>query len=145
MPVEVLDDEAGRPLVGPRGQVAVFVRAGGRSPARDFLSKECQKPMRKKFHGTFGALVRMGADLVNDERFKPLKGPGKPLWEFKEHDHRLYCARNQTGQNVDVVLLAGWIKDKKGKARQEAREVERAISLYVEYVREAGNHENGPR
>jgi hypothetical protein len=74
----------------------------------------------------------MGARYVNGERFKPLGGKGKPLWEFKEHDHRLFCVRRQRGDSLDVYLLSGWIKDKGGRSKEEDREITRAQSYREE-------------
>ena len=71
---------------------------------------------KKKFEGSFDALSKMGAQYCNAQRFKALIGDGKPLWVFKEHDHRLYCERRVVdGEGVSVVLLSGWIKDKEGR------------------------------
>lgn len=102
---------------GKQGTVAEYVRSGGRCPARVFLDW-CQKPMRDKFDDAFVALVRMGASYVNQERFWLLHGHGKPLWEFKEHHHRLYCAREQVGPAVRVILLHGWKKQKEGGTKE---------------------------
>ena len=89
--------------------------------------------MLKKFQGSFQALTHMGIEYQNQQRFTPLHGAGKPLWEFKEHDHRLYCLRNiLPSKSVEIVLLSGWIKDKKGKAIEETREIERAKKLLTE-------------
>lgn len=92
--------------------------------------------MLKKFKGSFHALTLMGSDYVNDQRFKPLTGKGKPLWEFKEFDHRLYCVRTVFGDSVEIVLLNGWSKYKKGKSREEPSQVDRALLLYEEYLAE---------
>jgi hypothetical protein len=114
-------------------RVYMLQRETGRCPAADFLAG-CQTPMVKRFNGSFGALIQMGADYVSHERFRPLKQQGRPLWEFKEHDHRLYCIREVNGKIASVVLLNGWVKDKAGKANtQEAREIAKAKSLYEEY------------
>lgn len=84
----------------------------------------------------------MGADYQVPERFKPLHGDGKPLWEFKEHGHRLYCLRivSDAAGSVVVILLSGWKKDKDGKGKNEEREeIKRAQRLREEYVkRETG-------
>jgi len=81
----------------------------------------------------------MGAKYVNETRFKPLHGDGKPLWEFKEHDHRLYCIRFvETGDRADVVLLNGWIKDKEGKTKRENSQIATAKTLYAEYQPSGG-------
>lgn len=117
-----------------------FRRANGRCPSKDFLG-DLQSKMADRFSGSFKALTRMGASYENRQRFTPLSGDGKPLWEFKEHDHRLYCLRTITGPDgrfVEVVLLSGWIKDKKGKAREEARKIETAKSLHREYQEKTG-------
>jgi hypothetical protein len=93
--------------------------------------------MRKRFDGQCRALTITGADYANQERFHPLHGEGKPLWELKEHDHRLYSVRALVGiGRIDVVLLNGWIKDKKGKTDKEDREIEKAKSLYGEFLKE---------
>ena len=114
---------------GARGAVLFWEPDRGKSPAREFL-EGLQERDRRKFNGNFGALLRLGPEHRNRERFTPLSGKkGKPLWEFKEHDHRLYCLRRQVGSHVYAVLLNGWTKDKAGKGRQEAREIKRAQSL----------------
>jgi hypothetical protein len=93
--------------------------------------------MLKRFNGQFDALTKTGADYCNHQRFRPLTGKGKPLWEFKEHDHRLYCFRRILRANlILVVLFNGWIKDKEGKTDREKREIEKAIDLYTEFSEE---------
>lgn len=78
----------------------------------------------------------MGAAYYIHERFKPLHGEGKPLWEFKHSQHRLYCERTELPDRcVRIVLLSGWIKDKAGKAQQEAREIKTAKALLTEMQR----------
>ena len=84
----------------------------------------------------------MGARYYNSQRFKALTGNGKPLWEFKEHDHRLYCERSVDGENVSVVLLNGWIKDKKGKSKRERNEVATAQTLLGECIAERKGRRN---
>lgn len=112
-----------------------FRRRNHRCPAQDFL-KGLNQEMAKKFKGAFHALTIMGSEYVNSQRFKPLTGKGKPLWEFKEFDHRLYCVRIVTGSIVDIVLLNGWSKDKGGKGKEEPEHIDRAILLYEEYMAE---------
>jgi hypothetical protein len=90
-----------------------------------------------KFDGAFRSIVHdTGARFENYERFHALTGTGKPLWEFKEHDHRIYCHRKVEGDRVNVVLLHGWIKDKKGRSLQEGNEVTRAQNLLQEFLAE---------
>ena len=122
---------------GPLGRVYRFRRANSRCPAADFL-KGCDQKMAKKLKGAFYAITLMGSEYVNSQRFKPLTGKGKPLWEFKEHDHRLYCIRLVRGDSVDVVLLCGWSKDKEGKSKEEPLHIEKALLLYQEYLDEMG-------
>jgi hypothetical protein len=86
--------------------------------------------------GSFATLTRLGIDYQIHERFKPLHGEGKPLWEFKEHGHRLYCLRRGTdvAGSVTVILLSGWKKDKDGKRSNEEREeIKKAQHLREEY------------
>ena len=83
----------------------------------------------------------MGSDYQIRERFTPLHGAGKPLWEFKEHDHRLYCARLVIGKFVDVILLNGWVKDKRGKAREEPRHIAAAKNLLAEHAQVQADEE----
>jgi hypothetical protein len=92
--------------------------------------------MSKKFKGSFDALSKTGASYHNDQRFKAMIGNGKPLWEFKEHDHRIYCFRRVEGQRVAIVLLDGWIKDKEGRNKQEINRVQAAQSLLAEFLSE---------
>ncbi|MGO4882189.1 MAG: hypothetical protein ACLP59_15355 [Bryobacteraceae bacterium] len=96
-------------------------RINQRCPSADFL-KGIEKAMRRRFDGQLDALSKDGGGVQyeNQQRFHALHGDGKPLWEFKEHDHRLYCARLQRGTDrLDVVLFSGWIKDKKGRTEKE--------------------------
>jgi hypothetical protein len=89
--------------------------------------------MRKKFAGQFDALSKQGSLYENHQRFRPLHGKGKPLWEFKEFDHRIYCNRSVVEQTkVEIVLLSGWVKDKAGKTGKEDREIEKALGLLGE-------------
>jgi hypothetical protein len=121
---------------GDQGSVSIFVRAvGRRSPARDFL-ESCEKRFQRRFDDQFGALVRTGAKYYNHQRFRPLTGGGKPMWEFKEHDHRMYCRRTVTGVIVDIVLLSGWIKDKT-RGREERNEINKAKNLLDELESES--------
>jgi hypothetical protein len=94
--------------------------------------------MAKKFNGSFLALMSTGSDYCNHQRFWPLQGAGKPLWEFKEHDHRLYCYRQvaRDSKFVRIVLLYGWAKDKAGRTKREDREIAKAMSLYGEFESE---------
>jgi len=95
--------------------------------------------MRNKFAGQFDALMKMGAPYCNHQRFRPLNAPGKPLWEFKEHDHRLYCLRKEaqnTPNVIVVILFNGWVKDKRGKTEEENREINRALGLCKEFLNE---------
>jgi len=111
------------------------VRVNGRCPANDFIDQLDSK-MGKKFAGQFDALTKTGANYVNDQRFRPLRGAGKPLWEFKEHDHRLYCFRKVLTNAILLVLLSGWIKQKTGRTNKEDREVEHAMGIYNEFMNE---------
>jgi hypothetical protein len=78
-----------------------------------------------------------GAEYENQQRFHALHKKGKPLWELKEHDHRLYCARLLRGTgNMDIVLFNGWKKDKDGRSDREDREIDKAISIYNEFLAE---------
>jgi len=78
-----------------------------------------------------------GTAYENHQRFHSLRGDGKPLWEFKEHDHRLYCARLPRGAGrMDIVLFNGWIKERNGRTEREDREIEKAVSLYNEFLAE---------
>ena len=120
---------------GSLARIVRFGRAGGRCPADDFLSGT-QPRMRKRFLGQFDALTKQGPNYCNSQRFTPLHGHGKPLWEFKEHDHRLYCSRQLYGNYLVVVLLSGWVKDKKGRTDKENREIQKALDVYSEFLAE---------
>ena len=120
---------------GELARIVFYERANGRCPARDFLEGLDSK-MANKFKGPFDAIMKTGADYCNQVRFKPLSGQGKPLWEFKEHDHRLFCHRRVVEQAVQIVLLSGWVKDKKGKGKEEEREIKRAKDLEREFLAE---------
>lgn len=96
--------------------------------------------MVRKFKGQFDAVTKCGAAYCNDQRFTPLRGDGKPLWEFKEFDHRLYCCRRVIPPNrVVLVLFSGWAKQKKEKTDREKREIQRAMDLHDEFMKEGGN------
>ena len=121
---------------GPKADVFLFVRDTERCPAREFLDN-CEDRMKKRFRGSFFAATREGDAYHNEQRFKPLKGDGKPLWEFKEHDHRIYCYRrriNGIGEKMEFILLCGWVKDKK-RGREEDREIQSAKRLLDELLR----------
>ncbi len=116
------------------GRIGYYVRFNKRCPGKDFLEYECQQNFSKRFKGQFQQIVNhQGATCINDYRFYPLRGDGTPLWEFKEHDHRLYCSREVIGKGVEIVLFNGWIKDKKGKAKEERAQIKRAKTLLGEY------------
>jgi hypothetical protein len=101
--------------------------------------KSLERKDSKKFAGQFDALTKMGTDFVNQQRFRALHGEGKPLWEFKEHDHRLYCSREVfDGDKISVTLFNGWTKDKEGRTRREDTEIEKALSLHGEFLTEGG-------
>lgn len=98
-----------------------------------------------RFKGSFDAVTKMGARYQNRERFTPLHEEGKPLWEFKEHDHRLYAIRRQIGPRaVQVILLNGWVKDKSGKSREEKVKIRTALSYYGEYCKEQMKRQEEP-
>lgn len=121
---------------GPKGQVLSYVRPTGRCPAAHFLESICPAEVRAKFEGTFAAVTKMGDRLHFHERFTLLRGNGKPLWEFKQHAHRLYCLRIVTNSagSVKIILLSGWKKDKAGKGRnEEGEEIKKAQRLREEY------------
>src|SRR5262249_37133716 len=106
-------------------------------PSYEFRLR-CDDEKVSKFKGSMQGLMDMGLRYINSERFKPLGGEGKPLWEFKEHDHRLYCHREVRGDFVHAILLNGWVKGKEKGKLQETREIERAKSLLAEYLTEGG-------
>jgi hypothetical protein len=118
-------------------RVFSYERANARCPSGDFLGS-LETSMQKRFAGQFHALTNMdaAATYTNQQRFYPLRGKGKPLWEFKEHDHRLYCFRGIYNGTLNVVLLSGWIKDKAGKTDREVREVAKAIELFSKFLAE---------
>jgi hypothetical protein len=117
--------------VGERGTVLLFHRGANTSPAGEFL-KGLQAPDRRKFESSFGAVSEVGAEYRNRERFTRLRDSGSPLWEFKEHEHRLYCIRRQVRDHVYVVLLDSGKKAKTGKSRLESRAIEHAQTLRQE-------------
>ena len=122
-------------LKGPLGSVYLYVRPSSRIPAKEFLN-DCEEIRRKKLKGLFRALTELGARFQLHQQFKPLHNEGKPLWEFKAFDHRLYAIREQISEMaVNVVLLNGWVKDKEGKAKEERDKIAIAITLYQEYLR----------
>ncbi len=87
--------------------------------------------------------MNTGADYCNQQRYWPLHGDGKPLWEFKEHDHRLYSYRHvvQGTKSVQIFLFHGWVKEKRGRTEKEDREIEKAKTLYEEFLLEyPGGH-----
>ena len=120
-----------------RGELARVVHferpCNRRCPSIEFLEKEIESKALKKFKGQFHCLTSMGARYCNHERFKPLHDKGKPLWEFKEGDHRLYCARLVKENRLIIALFNGWIKDRRGRTEKEEREIEKAVGLYEEF------------
>jgi hypothetical protein len=118
---------------GKSGSVWKYIRPNGKCPADEFLST-CGSAFEKKFKGSFDAVTQMGSKYYNRERFKSLTGTGKPLWEFKEFDHRLYCYRECAGDYVRVILLSGWEKQKKCKTREENSHIETAKRHLEEYL-----------
>jgi hypothetical protein len=117
----------------------VFVRASDRSPTEEFF-EDIAPRVQRKFRGQFDAITKMGAPYCNHQRFKPLHEDGKPLWEFKESDHRLYCHRQVLQANaLFIVLFNGWVKQRKGKTDKERREIEKAIQLYQQFLAEGGH------
>jgi hypothetical protein len=103
------------------------------------LLKEIEKKMHDRFKGQLASMSKegCGTEYENPERFRSLRNKGKPLWELKEHDHRLYCARiPRDVPNMDIVLFNGWKKDKEGRTDREDRQIEKAISLYNEFLEE---------
>lgn len=102
---------------------------------------DLEKSERKKFLGAFDALSKCGTDIpVNPQRYKPLIGNGKPLWEFKEHDNRIYCERLVIdGNKVLITLFNGWSKDKEGRTNRENTEIAKAQTLYLEFRPKKGD------
>jgi hypothetical protein len=85
--------------------------------------------------GAFDAVSKHGTDIpANHQRYKPLGGKGKPLWEFKEHHSRIYCERLVIAENkVLITLFNGWSKDKEGRTNREDTEITKAQTLYLEF------------
>jgi hypothetical protein len=77
-----------------------------------------------------------GVGYQNPERFRLLTGAGRPLWEFKQFDHRLYCYRRVVGQFITLVLFNGWVKQKRGRTDVEDREIARGLDLLQEFMAE---------
>ena len=126
-------------LHGKLARVFEYVRpVNQRCPSADFLVKGVEKKMRDRFKGQLDSMAKnCGAEYENQQRFRSLHNKGKPLWELKEHDHRLYCARLLRGAgSMDIVLFNGWKKDKDGRSDREDREIEKAISIYNEFLEE---------
>jgi hypothetical protein len=126
-------------LHGKLARVFEYVRpVNQRCPSADFLIKGIEKKMRDRFKGQLDSMAKdCGAEYENQQRFHALHKKGKPLWELKEHDHRLYCARLLRGTgNMDIVLFNGWKKDKDGRSDREDREIDKAISIYNEFLAE---------
>lgn len=111
----------------------MYRRPNERCPAKEFIDR-CTNDFKRKFKGAFDAITQQGSKYVNHQRFRPLTGAGKPLWEFKEHDHRLYCCRECTGDYMRIVLLSGCVKQKEGKSKEEDSEIKTAKRLYEEYL-----------
>jgi hypothetical protein len=125
-------------ISGELAQIVRYVRANERCPTDEFF-KGMDSRMVKKFKGQFTAITKKGESYSNDQRFTALRGYGKPLWEFKEFDHRLYCYRKVIPPSaVFLVLLSGWVKQKTGKTEKEQREIKRAMDLYEDFIKEQG-------
>jgi hypothetical protein len=120
-------------------EIVWFERSNGRCPGKVFFDG-CIRAFQNKFKGSFGALLDQGLKYENQQRFHALHGDGRPLWEFKEADHRLFCAREvREGGELRIVLFGGWVKATKkgkGKTRQEDQEISKAVGLYNEYREE---------
>jgi hypothetical protein len=115
------------------GQVWRYIRPNGKCPASEFLNEECEEKIRKRFKDSFGAAVQLGSDYMIHERFHPLHDDGRPLWEFKEHKHRLFCQRTVTGKSINIILFNGWKKDKDGRGKKEEEaQIQRAQNLLNE-------------
>ena len=65
-------------------------------------------------------------------------GRAQPLWEFKEHAHRLYCLRQVLRDSifVNIVLFYGWAKKSIARTEKEDREIRKAVDLYNEFLQE---------
>jgi hypothetical protein len=111
--------------------------ANGRCLAKEFLDA-IEKSMQDKFEGQFKAVSAIGRSYYNRERFKPLQDKGKPLWEFKQFDHRLYCCRECKGEWVKIILLYGCVKQKSGKTKSENAEIATAMRIFEEYENTKG-------
>ena len=123
-------------LIGNLARIVKYVRVNDRCPANGFLDGLDRK-MQKKFAGQFDALTKQGAEYENYQRFTPLRGRGRPLWEFKHFDHRLYCFRKAaSAKTVLIVLFNGWVKQKTGKTEKEDREIAHAMELYNQFMQE---------
>jgi hypothetical protein len=115
---------------GEFGVVYAFIRPNGRCPACDFL-QSLTVNLQNKFNGLFDAFVKQGAVFENYIEFKLLHGKGKPLWEFKQHEPRIYTVRERFGERFAIaVLLDGWVKGKSGKGKEEKTRIASAITLY---------------
>jgi hypothetical protein len=87
----------------------------------------------------FGVLAKNGTDIPPmHQRYRPLSGKGKPLWEFKEHGDRIYCERLTVGRNVLITLFNGWSKDKEGRTNREDMEILKAQNLCLEFRPQKG-------
>src|SRR5580704_18108849 len=117
---------------GELARVVHYERRNGRCPSIEFLENQIVEKMLKRFKGQFQVLCEVGSAFHNGQRFKALQKKGKPLWEFKESDHRLYCARLVKGSHIIVVLFNGWVKDKNGRTEREDREIIKALDLFEE-------------
>lgn len=107
-----------------------------RCPSLEFL-EGIQPRMQRRFRGQVQSMGNSDnpVECCNQYRFKPLHGSAKPLWEFKEGDHRLLCVRIVDGKNLTIVMLSGWVKGGDGKIR-ETREIEKAQDLATEFFNE---------
>lgn len=135
---------------GEFGAVYGFVRDNNDYPADKFL-EVCEGNFQTRFRGSFDVLAKTGCDYESYVRFRSLHNEGKPLWEFKEHAHRIYAAREifTIGEGRDqqkiavVILFNGWKKGKDGKAKEEKIRIATAQTLYAEYLRTRVRNYNG--
>lgn len=124
-------------ITGPLARIVKYVRSNNRCPVDDDFLSNLDHKMSKKFAGQCDAITKQGESYQNRERFTPLHEDGKPLWEFKGFDHRLYCFRKVIPPNaVVLVLFSGWVKQKRGKSKKEDREIQRAKRIYEEFMKE---------
>lgn len=104
-------------------------------PASEFLDS-LDVQTRQRFEGQLDAITKDGIRYCNPQRFRDLRGVGRPLWEFIEKRCRLYASRRIVDKMLVVVLFNGLLLGKEKNAPVIAEEIIKAKRLLEEFENE---------